>query len=640
MKFSIPLNAVPAVAYSVVACAVLAACASTSWAAPPVERGSVSTALWVELDAFDAAPLITEDTQLRAAGFLDLRNGESRPLGVGPLPDDLAWETLADGRARWTAVISSPDAYGLRLHFADLDLPAGAHIWLRHPKDATFDQGPITGAGYFGRGDMWSTVIPGESVQVEVTLPAGAPLETAFTITDLMHIYRDLRDPLVTRESSTSTREGSCHEDVNCEPAWAPVKDAVGRIFTIINSSQSICGGTLLRTAADDLTPIFLTANHCAPNQMSAETTVVYWFYETDACDGVVPALSSVPTTTYADLLATEPLNNGNGYDYTLLMLQGTLPSGLTFADWDLDAAAAPTPVVCIHHPTGAYKRIMFGTRNSVFGFPTKYYPVSWNSGGTVEFSTSGSPLFRESTQTVIGHASFAASTPVNCTNTVGPFGYGKLSGYFTQVSAFLENGADDPYDAVPGSGDACTSPIAINPDSFAETGLVVKSLDEDWFLFTIAPDAGYAIDLTFTHAWGDVDLEVYDGCGGGVLASATSTDDNESLTIDNCGGASTLVVWIRIFLKDDTRATYDMTITSLAEPCGTAANPPCVDPNGGVRDFDDDNDIDSTDLSILLTNFGAPSGMTAADGDTDGDGDVDSTDLSRMLTFFGATCP
>lgn len=55
--------------------------------------------------------------------------------------------------------------------------------------------------------------------------------------------------------------------------------------------------------------------------------------------------------------------------------------------------------------------------------------------------------------------------------------------------------------------------------------------------------------------------------------------------------------------------------------------------------DVDGDGDIDLTDLSTLLTNFGQTSGMTIAEGDTDGDGDVDLSDLSELLANFGTTC-
>jgi len=55
--------------------------------------------------------------------------------------------------------------------------------------------------------------------------------------------------------------------------------------------------------------------------------------------------------------------------------------------------------------------------------------------------------------------------------------------------------------------------------------------------------------------------------------------------------------------------------------------------------DLDGDSQVTLTDLSILLANFGAPSGALPEDGDLDGDGDVDLTDLSLLLSVFGTVC-
>ena len=55
--------------------------------------------------------------------------------------------------------------------------------------------------------------------------------------------------------------------------------------------------------------------------------------------------------------------------------------------------------------------------------------------------------------------------------------------------------------------------------------------------------------------------------------------------------------------------------------------------------DIDGDNDVDLTDLSIQLANFGTTSGATLESGDLDGDGDVDLTDLSLLLAAFGTVC-
>ena len=62
-----------------------------------------------------------------------------------------------------------------------------------------------------------------------------------------------------------------------------------------------------------------------------------------------------------------------------------------------------------------------------------------------------------------------------------------------------------------------------------------------------------------------------------------------------------------------------------------------CPQPCPG--DLDGNNQVDLTDLSFLLSNFGTTSGAILADGDLDGDGDVDLQDLATLLAEFGTIC-
>jgi hypothetical protein len=62
------------------------------------------------------------------------------------------------------------------------------------------------------------------------------------------------------------------------------------------------------------------------------------------------------------------------------------------------------------------------------------------------------------------------------------------------------------------------------------------------------------------------------------------------------------------------------------------------VDP-GCPGDLNGDQQVDLSDLAILLANFGAPGGADPDDGDLDGDGDVDLADLSLQLAAFGTSC-
>ena len=52
--------------------------------------------------------------------------------------------------------------------------------------------------------------------------------------------------------------------------------------------------------------------------------------------------------------------------------------------------------------------------------------------------------------------------------------------------------------------------------------------------------------------------------------------------------------------------------------------------------DLDGDGDVDLSDLSQLLANYGITNGASYEDGDLDGDGDVDLADLAALLANYG----
>lgn len=66
------------------------------------------------------------------------------------------------------------------------------------------------------------------------------------------------------------------------------------------------------------------------------------------------------------------------------------------------------------------------------------------------------------------------------------------------------------------------------------------------------------------------------------------------------------------------------------------AAAPPSSG-QGCPGDADGDNDVDVTDLGLLLGNYGASG--PGIPGDLDGDADVDITDLGIQLAHFGTVC-
>ena len=96
-----------------------------------------------------------------------------------------------------------------------------------------------------------------------------------------------------------------CHLDVTCYPEWSNSATGVARIAFERSEGSFICSGTLLNNNREDFTPYFLTAAHCVDTEEEARSTIGFWFYQTQTCNGELPDFQSVPYTEGARLLST-----------------------------------------------------------------------------------------------------------------------------------------------------------------------------------------------------------------------------------------------------------------------------------------------------------------------------------------------
>jgi hypothetical protein len=468
-------------------------------------------------------------------------------------------------------------------------------------------EGPYGGRGPSGDGTLWTGVFPGDEVQIEVLSPPGAEGPFAGFVDEVVHFYRPWMEPA----EDGDLRAGTCHNDVMCFPAWHPLHNATAMVAYSVGSSTFVCGATLLSTTSGDETPYLLTASHCINQESVANTVGAYWFFQTVACDG---ANETQVISSNATLLWTSGV-----VDMTLLMLRGALPDGLTWAGWSTTTNLANgTDVACIHHPTGARKKISFGDEiDHPFGDPTNYWGVGWTSG-VIEVGSSGGGLYIASTQQLIGVTSHS-SQPIDCTNADGPSGFGKFGQAYPNISTLLAAGADDTFEP----NDTCATAITLNAGT--ANNLVVKSLDEDWYRITLPANRKLTVDAIFAHAWGDVDLELYGACGGTLLASSRGNSNNEQLTrIGNFCTSGTY--YLRVCLDSDTRNEYSLTVTmsncadgdgdcnglvNLADYSSRAA---CATKPGGsapagcdMHNFDCDSDVDLRDFAAFQQAFTGP---------------------------------
>jgi len=473
-----------------------------------------------------------------------------------------------DGGQVWRLVIASSNATTARLHLTGLNVPAGQEVRLSSPgwEDTTI--GPIEGVGEFGNGEAWSMSLPTNEVLVEWFVPHGARIKALpFAGVEYYHGYRHIWKFDAPGDGGVAAA-GTCHLDPICFPTWANESNGTVRLIF----SGFLCSGQLTATTAADETPYVSTANHCISTQADANGCQFNFFYRRNTCAATATA-SAGSNVTGSDLVSTYLAS-----DCTLLMVRPTLPATVFWIGWTNANIAVNTASTGLHHPAGDYQRISFGVKNAASfncGTPgTNWSSLSWNPAtqygvtttGVTEGGSSGSAIYRTSDKLMYGVLTCGASA---CNNTAGDDGYGRwdIAVNTGGFGALLAAGTDDAQE----QNDSCATAKAVAAGT-SLTGLIVKRLDEDWYSLTVPVGSTMSLTSTYTHANGDVDFEVYSGCGTTPVLQRLTNVNNESFTFLNATSSNTLL--LRVFLGAGTRNTYSLQYTVATPP---PTNDDCV---------------------------------------------------------------
>ena len=521
-------------------------------------------------DIVPAAAFVLPDQDNEAYRMQDdLANAGSGPKPLRfaiPVTADI---TMADGQwlpvpggHLWRIEVLSNNATTARLHLTGLNLPAGQQIRLSNPGFADSVVGPIEGVGEFGDGSMWGMSLATNRTLIEWFVPTGQAVQgLPFTGVDYYHGYRQIWR--LDNPAEGGVAVGSCHLDPICFPTWANESNGTVRLIF----GGFLCSGQLTATTAADETPYVSTANHCISTQAEANSCQFNFFYRRNTCASTATAAAGT-TVSGGDLVNTHLAS-----DCTLLMVRPTLPTTAYWIGWTNAAVPTSTASTGLHHPDGSYQRISFGTKNANSfncGSPTSNWSsLSWNaatqygvtSTGVTEGGSSGSAIYRNSDKKMFGVLTCGASA---CTNTAADDGYGRwdvaMNTAATGFATSLAAGSDDAQEP----NDDCASARALAAGTFS--GLVVKRLDEDWYALPVPAGATLTVNMTFTHANGDVDVQLFNACGGAVALDRNANTSNESFTYLNPGPSGT--VFMRVYLGADTRNEYSLTFSSsIAAP-------------------------------------------------------------------------
>jgi len=315
--------------------------------------------------AVGARDQMTAIERWNEAGRRPMKNGFRRGLPLPQavrLPGDRSaadaggsWDggvlaRRAGGGLVWGTRVDVEGAYRLRLHLADVKLPAGTRLWVFAEHEA---RGPF-GAELVGPGgDLWTPSVAGSAIWIEVELPAAGVSPAAgygFAVTDVMEILRPAAPSrLVAAPLAAST---SCLVDGACVTASqlgivAQYRAAVASLDFVVGGESAFCSGALLNDTQSSLTPYLLTADHCVASQAVAATVEAVWDYYDSTCLGAFPDRSTLPASEGATLLAASLAS-----DFSLLRLS-SLPSGRFFLGWNasITAVSDGTALYRLSHP-------------------------------------------------------------------------------------------------------------------------------------------------------------------------------------------------------------------------------------------------------------------------------------------------
>ena len=444
----------------------------------------------IVLPALDAERLRAEDAQKMKRGDRKIRLGLNVPAGYTPATHG-KWIELGDASVApdqpkpkaYAFGITARNAEGMRLHFTNFSLPAGAKMYV-YAAENDKNNFIYEGKGPQGTGEFWTPIIFGDAANIEIS---GIKAETAsFAISEVAQLYQD---PFKSYDYASPA--GACNKDVSCYTPWDSSSKAVGIVVFNKTDGTYLCSGVMLNNASGDSAPFFGTASHCISQDYEAGSSSFYFGFRTSACNGPRPSGAAINPANGAQLLAT---TGEDAIDSTLLLITDALPAGVNLSGWNKTDPAQGAAITGIHHPHGDYQRISFGaTVATDVNFPS-FHRVRWSPNlGVTEPGSSGSPLFNSSGE-VLGFLSGGFSS---CSNQQGPDYYGRLSQAYPYFVAqdgqnYLQVGLPDDRFEPNDSRDTATQVV----DMLTGLDLIAKAGDEDWYHIHVP--ANHVFSATF----------------------------------------------------------------------------------------------------------------------------------------------
>lgn len=371
----------------------------------------------IEMPSVDIETLLAEDAVEEKLG-IPYRFGYPIETDIN-LIEQGTFERLANGDKIWRLRISASGATSINLNYNDFWIPEGAKFYIYN--DAREEViGAFTKRNNKENGEFATGIVRGDAVTLEYFEPAFVESPGFINISSVVHGYKDVFKKLDTDDFGSS---GACNNNTICPEGddWRNEIRAVAMILT--SSGSRLCSGVMVNNVRQDLTPYFLTANHCVGS--TSPNWIIMFKYQSSQCS---PSINGPLNFT---VQGTQMKANNSSSDFALFQLNEAPPDSyeVHFSGWSaIDIPA--TSSVGIHHPAGDVKKISFDydPTTSTDYEPSPYLPNShwkvtvWDDG-TTEPGSSGSPIYDQNKR-ITGqlHGGWAS-----CTSLTADY-YGKFS--------------------------------------------------------------------------------------------------------------------------------------------------------------------------------------------------------------------
>ena len=226
-------------------------------------------------------PEIDQDVLLQQDALETRKNIPFRfgaPIDVSlNLDNSGTWEETKLGKV-WRLSITSENAHSINLLYDRFIIPDGAEMFV-YDQNMTTVLGSFTSKNNKSHETFSTAPTKGENTIIEYFEPYDVDFNGEIQISRVVHAYKDVFYPEESRDYGDS---GSCNNNVNC-PEFIDWEDEVRSVAMILSGGGfRLCTGSMVNNVRQDLTPYFLTANHC----LGGESSWIFMFnYESAGCN-------------------------------------------------------------------------------------------------------------------------------------------------------------------------------------------------------------------------------------------------------------------------------------------------------------------------------------------------------------------